>query len=69
MIVLCRVCSKEFNTTPANKKRGSGIYCSRVCFNVDRKQKKKIHGNRLTHIYVDEYYNVDNFLNGDYINE
>lgn len=45
--VACKICEKQFKTTPSNLQRGRGKYCSRKCFyrgrlvDVQRQQNSK----------------------------
>lgn len=42
MIVSCKRCSRKFYIKPSHKKLGWGIYCSRICTDLDKRKGKVV---------------------------
>lgn len=42
MMVNCKRCGNEFSTKPSQRKLGYGFYCSRACFDANRRTGKNV---------------------------
>lgn len=40
VIVLCKICGRDFKTKPSFLKKGQGVYCSNACHYIDKKGKR-----------------------------